>query len=64
VLQGPPDTVEEVRARADKIMRAAGPLGFVGRVDELKRCFQDPADMDEYIQNTIDEVRQAKRARA
>ena len=63
VLQGPPDTVEEVKARADKIMRAAGPLGFLGRADELKRCFRHPTDMDEYIQDTIDEVRQAKRAR-
>jgi hypothetical protein len=64
VLQGPPDTVEEVKARADKIMRAAGPLGFLGHADELKRCFRDPPDMDEYIRDTIDDVRQAKRARA
>ena len=34
-----------------------------GRADELKRCFRHPTDMDEYIQDTIDEVRQAKRAR-
>ena len=64
MLRGPPDTVEGVKARADKIMRAAGPLGFLGRVDELKRCFRHPVDMDEYIQDTIDEVRRgAKRAR-
>ena len=54
---GPPDTVEAVKARADKAMRKRGPIDFDGRVDELKKCFRDPPKMDAHIQGFIDKKR-------
>jgi hypothetical protein len=57
---GPPDTVEAVKSRADKAMRKRGPIGFHGRVDELKKCFRDPPEMNEHIQGFIDKKRRVE----
>ena len=38
-------------------MRKRGPIGFDGRVDELKKCFRDPPDVDAHIQSVIDKKR-------
>jgi hypothetical protein len=65
VLAGPPYTVKAVMGRADKIMRQCGTLGLIGRVDELKKCFRMPNDMDvidNHIQGIIDKVQPKKRA--
>ena len=54
---GPPDTVEAVKVRADKAMRKRGPIGFHGRINELKKCRRDPPDVDAHIQGYIDKKR-------
>ena len=51
---GPPYTIPEVLARANRIMRRRGPLGLLARAEELKRCFRYPPDMDAHVQAIID----------